>query len=137
MPRKAIVVGAGPVGCLSALALLKAGWSVTLYDARPGMNSFTYNFGYSLTHGIDMRMQESKNQLVQRSINLAISSRGIAALHSIDPQLAERFLKTVIPMRGRMIHPTHGPAESQLYDLNGQVRDFTWLLWKYSQSCGN
>jgi len=80
-----------------------------------------------------MRMPESRNQLVQRSINLAISSRGIAALHAIDPQLAERFLKTVIPMRGRMIHPTHGAAESQLYDLNGQARDFTWLSWNFSK----
>lgn len=71
-----------------------------------------------------MRLPESKSRLVQRSINLAISSRGIAALHAIDPHLAERFLGTVIPMRGRMIHPTHGAAESQVYDLNGQARDF-------------
>jgi len=68
-----------------------------------------------------MRLPESKGQLAQRSINLAISSRGIAALHTVDPKIAQRFLETVIPMRGRMIHPTEGKPESQLYDLNGQV----------------
>ena len=33
--RKAVVVGAGPVGCLMALALAKRGWSVDLYEGRP------------------------------------------------------------------------------------------------------
>lgn len=68
-----------------------------------------------------MRLPESKGQFAQRSINLAISSRGIAALHAVDPKLAERFLETVIPMRGRMIHTVEGKPESQLYDSNGQV----------------
>lgn len=36
MARKAIIVGAGPVGCLAALALYKTGWSVEVYEARPG-----------------------------------------------------------------------------------------------------
>lgn len=33
---KAIVVGAGPVGCLAALALSKLGWQVEIYEGRPG-----------------------------------------------------------------------------------------------------
>lgn len=37
MPRRAVIVGAGPVGCLAALALHKAGWMVTVFDARPGI----------------------------------------------------------------------------------------------------
>jgi kynurenine 3-monooxygenase len=44
MTRKAIVVGAGPVGCLSALALWKAGWSVTLYDSRLGIETINPRF---------------------------------------------------------------------------------------------
>jgi choline dehydrogenase-like flavoprotein len=36
MPRRAVIVGAGPVGCLAALSLHKAGWSVIVYEARPG-----------------------------------------------------------------------------------------------------
>jgi kynurenine 3-monooxygenase len=35
-PKKAVVVGAGPVGCLAALALAKRGWSVEMYEGRPG-----------------------------------------------------------------------------------------------------
>lgn len=31
-----IVVGAGPVGCLAAIALAKLRWNVVIYEARPG-----------------------------------------------------------------------------------------------------
>ena len=34
--RKAVVVGAGPVGCLCAIALSNMGWEVEIYEARPG-----------------------------------------------------------------------------------------------------
>lgn len=34
--RTAIVVGAGPVGCLVAISLAKMGWNVDIYEARPG-----------------------------------------------------------------------------------------------------
>ncbi len=34
--RKAIVVGAGPVGCLCAISLAKQGWRVEIYEGRPG-----------------------------------------------------------------------------------------------------
>lgn len=34
--RKALVVGAGPVGCLTALALAKRGWHVDLLEGRTG-----------------------------------------------------------------------------------------------------
>ncbi|CCM02351.1 uncharacterized protein FIBRA_04446 [Fibroporia radiculosa] len=102
-PRKAVVVGAGPVGCLSAISLAKMGWSVEIYERRP-----------------DMRLPSSKAAAQQRSINLAISARGIAAIEAIHPNAAGRFLKTVIPMRGRMIHHVSGSQESQLYDKDGQ-----------------
>ncbi|KZV79647.1 hypothetical protein EXIGLDRAFT_756833, partial [Exidia glandulosa HHB12029] len=49
-----------------------------------------------------------------------MSSRGIAALASVDPALADRFMDTVIPMRGRMIHDAKGRQSSQLYDTSGQ-----------------
>lgn len=60
----------------------------------------------------------------KRSINLAISHRGIAALESIEPAAAKRFLESAIPMRGRMIHKLSGELDSQLYDRDGQVREF-------------
>ncbi|KAI0065451.1 FAD/NAD(P)-binding domain-containing protein, partial [Artomyces pyxidatus] len=102
-PRRAVVVGAGPVGCLAAMSLAKMGWRVDVYEFRP-----------------DMRLPASKAAAQQRSINLAISSRGIAALQAIDPAVTARFMDTVIPMRGRMIHDLHGNLDSQLYDRDGQ-----------------
>jgi kynurenine 3-monooxygenase len=39
MQRKAVVVGAGPVGCLAAMALANQGWQVVMYESRPGMMS--------------------------------------------------------------------------------------------------
>ncbi|QRV86106.1 kynurenine 3-monooxygenase [Ceratobasidium sp. AG-Ba] len=102
-PRKLIVIGAGPVGCLAALAFAKLGWEVELFEGRP-----------------DMREPEAKANLSLRSINLAISSRGISALSAIDPHIAARFLENVVPVHGRMIHDSRGQCQSQQYDPNGQ-----------------
>lgn len=101
--QRAVVVGAGPVGCLAAISLARVGWQVDVYEARP-----------------DLRLPSSKATTQQRSINLAISSRGIAALQAIDPAISERFLQTAIPMRGRMIHDIKGNQHGQLYDKDGQ-----------------
>lgn len=69
----------------------------------------------------DMRLPSSKATAQQRSINLAISARGIAAIQAIEPAMADRFMEAVIPMCGRMIHLSDGKQESQTYDRNGQV----------------
>ena len=37
MAKKLVVVGAGPVGCLVAIALANMGWVVEIYEARPGI----------------------------------------------------------------------------------------------------
>ncbi|KAH9981244.1 FAD/NAD-P-binding domain-containing protein [Lactifluus volemus] len=103
MSRKLVIVGAGPVGCLAAISLAKMGWSVEIYETRP-----------------DIRLPSSQAAIQQRSINLAISSRGIAAMQAIDSAAASRFLDNVIPMRGRMIHDSDGNLDSQPYDRNGQ-----------------
>lgn len=34
--KKAIIVGAGPVGCLTALSLANRGWRVEVWEGRPG-----------------------------------------------------------------------------------------------------
>jgi kynurenine 3-monooxygenase len=69
----------------------------------------------------DLRAPSSKQTAQLRSINLAISHRGLAAIQVIDPPAAQRFLQTVIPMKGRMVHHPNGSQESQLYDRDGQV----------------
>jgi kynurenine 3-monooxygenase len=69
-----------------------------------------------------MRLSSTKATAQQRSINLAISSRGIAALQTINPKAADQFVQSSIPMKGRMIHGDGGELKSFLYDdLDGQV----------------
>ena len=72
----------------------------------------------------DMRLASYKATAQQRSINLAISHRGIAALEAVEPALATQFLQSAIPMRGRMIHKQTEELDSQSYDRDGQVRGF-------------
>jgi kynurenine 3-monooxygenase len=53
-----------------------------------------------------------------RSINLALSNRGIRALEEVG--LAEELKKEAIPMHGRMIHDLHGNLNFQPYGKAGQ-----------------
>lgn len=83
--RKVTLVGAGLVGSLASMFLAKKGHAVEIYEKRR-----------------DLR--EKKNLLVGegRSINLAISVRGIHALSLLG--LDQKVLQQAIPMRGRMLH---------------------------------
>ncbi|KAF9652823.1 FAD/NAD-P-binding domain-containing protein, partial [Thelephora ganbajun] len=100
--RKAVIVGAGPVGCLTAIVLANKGWSVEVYEGRA-----------------DKRLR--KSEVGQRSINLVLSSRGLAALHAIDPYLEERLMKYTIPIHSRMIHMKDGSSSSLQYDPHKQA----------------
>lgn len=96
------IVGAGLVGCLTALAFSAKGYQVKLFDLRS-----------------DPRLESSQKGL--RSINLAVSDRGIRALEAVDGKMAQRILEHVIPMTGRMIHESTGTKqESQVYGLFGE-----------------
>lgn len=96
------IVGAGLVGCLAGLALNAKGFDVTIFELRP-----------------DPRKEDSRASL--RSINLAVSDRGIRAMRYVDKEIADRVLKHVIPMKGRMIHDISGKKqESQVYGLFGE-----------------
>jgi kynurenine 3-monooxygenase len=76
---------------------------------------------FALSRCQDIRLLSSKVGNQQRSINLAVSHRGIVALETIDPAATRRFMQAAVPMRGRMIHKLNGNLESQLYDRDGQV----------------
>ncbi|KAJ7794104.1 hypothetical protein B0H14DRAFT_2392835 [Mycena olivaceomarginata] len=102
---KAVVVGAGPVGCLSAIALANLGWHVTVYERRSG------------TH--HLLAPNTENNPRQRSINLTLSARGIAAVQAIDSALVERLLHNAVPLRGRMVHHLEGNTTRQQYDRGG------------------
>lgn len=86
MPTAA-VIGAGPVGCLAALGLAQRGYVVTLYEARPE-DAFS---------GVNL-------QTNARSINLAISTRGLTALSFVDEAITKEILSSSVPMKARMIH---------------------------------
>jgi kynurenine 3-monooxygenase len=76
-----------------------------------------------LNDTLDMRAPGARAASQQRSINLALSARGITALQAVlGHAVAADVLKDAIPMRGRMIHDSRGRLESQAYDRHGQVR---------------
>src|SRR5262245_13724827 len=89
----AAIIGAGLVGSLLSIFLARLGHRVTVYERRP-----------------DMR-QESI--VAGRSINLAISTRGLHALNLVG--LEEQVLKRATPMRGRMMHSPKGELTFQPY----------------------
>lgn len=89
----ALIVGAGLAGSLMACYLARAGYRVTLAERRPDPRIHGFAGG--------------------RSINLALSTRGITALEAVG--LAERVLKEAIPMYGRMIHDRDGGTHFQHY----------------------
>ncbi|MBO4206410.1 FAD-dependent oxidoreductase [Micromonospora echinofusca] len=91
------VVGAGLAGCLTACFLARRGYRVALYERRPDPRTGTVERG--------------------RSINLALSERGLDALRRIG--LAEQVMADALPMRGRMIHPVQGETNFQQYSVSG------------------
>jgi kynurenine 3-monooxygenase len=97
------VIGGGLVGCLAGLAFAKKGFKVKVFEARP-----------------DMRTPDEQALSQLRSINLAVSSRGIRALRSVDSEMANRVLKDLVPMHGRMIHDLNGNQTCQKYGLHGE-----------------
>ncbi|NIK57210.1 FAD-dependent oxidoreductase [Kribbella shirazensis] len=94
---KVAIVGAGLTGSLLACFLARRGLSVTLYERRP-----------------DPRVAEVERG---RSINLAISERGLDALRRIG--LVDQVMADALPMKGRMIHPVSGPLDFQAYSASG------------------
>ncbi len=92
------IIGAGLVGSLLSIYLIKRGYKVSVYERRA-----------------DMRKQ---NLDAGRSINLALSNRGIRALESIG--LAEQLKETAIPMHGRMMHSREGKLSFLPYGKEGQ-----------------
>jgi kynurenine 3-monooxygenase len=87
------IVGAGLGGTLLACYLARAGYRVDIHEKRPDPRSHAQDRG--------------------RSINLALSVRGIHALGEVG--LAEEVVKSSILMRGRMIHAPSGQLTFQPY----------------------
>lgn len=92
-----VIVGGGLVGSLLATRLAKAGKIVEVYEKRP-----------------DPRNTSTEG----RSINLALSHRGIRAL--TEAGVFEKLAPNLIPMHGRMMHDKDGNTSIQPYGKEGQ-----------------
>jgi len=100
MKEKILVVGAGLCGSLLSLRLAQKGYSVKLMEKRPDMRKSVLEAG--------------------RSINLALSNRGLEALRLVG--LEEEAKKLCTPMHGRMIHLKNG--EKRFSKYSGRKSDY-------------
>jgi kynurenine 3-monooxygenase len=98
MSKRITIVGAGLVGSLLGTVLAKRGYQVRIFERRPDMRTAA---GYA-----------------GRSINLAMSDRGLRALETAG--LADDIRAIAIPMHGRMMHDKQGVQTYQPYGKEGQ-----------------
>ncbi len=98
MKKDIIIVGAGLVGSLLSIYLSKRGYKVKIFERRADMRKEKISAG--------------------RSINLALSDRGIKALEEVG--IMEEIKKIAIPMHGRFLHNADGSTAYQPYGQDGQ-----------------
>ena len=98
MSKKITIIGAGLVGSLLSIYLSKRGYRVSIYERRPDMRKAAMSAG--------------------RSINLALSDRGIKALEEVG--IMDDIRKIAIPMHGRQMHNADGSSAYQAYGKDGQ-----------------
>ena len=92
------IIGAGLVGSLLSVYLSKRGYRVSVFERRN-----------------DLRV---RNRDQGRSINLALSTRGIRSLEQVG--LEEAVKELAIPMHGRMMHDKQGNLSFLPYGKKGQ-----------------
>lgn len=97
---KVTIIGAGLAGSLLAIYVAKRGIETHVYEARGDMRKETVAAG--------------------RSINLALSDRGIAALGEVG--MDGYMLAEAVPMYGRMIHSPTG--ETKLLPYSGRKGEY-------------
>ena len=94
--QRILLVGAGLAGSLLSVYLAQRGMAVDVYERRADMRASRISAG--------------------RSINLALSTRGIHALREVG--LHDEIMELAIPMRGRMMHAVDGTLTFQPYGKN-------------------
>lgn len=96
--QKITILGAGLVGSLLSISLARRGYQVTIFERRS-----------------DIR---KAGAIGGRSINLALSHRGLKALDAVG--IKDNIQEHCIPMPGRMIHDLEGNLAFQPYGKEGQ-----------------
>ncbi|AMS27526.1 hypothetical protein AEM51_11360 [Bacteroidetes bacterium UKL13-3] len=99
MTQRITIIGGGLSGSLLAIYMAKRGFEVNLFERRPDMRKASIYQG--------------------RSINLALSTRGLHALSKIG--LDAEILSDAIPMYGRMMHSKTGELSYHPYGKEGQA----------------
>ena len=87
------IIGSGLAGTLLALYMAKRGYEVEIFESRPDIRKDEHDKG--------------------RSINLALSCRGITGLAGMN--LMADVEKIMVPMRARAIHLPNGQIEYQAF----------------------
>ncbi len=87
------IVGAGLCGTLLAVRLAQRGFKIDLYERRSDLRKSDLSAG--------------------RSINLALSDRGLKALEMIGAK--EEVDKLMLPMKGRLLHDENGQTKLSPY----------------------
>jgi len=98
MQKQVTIIGAGLVGSLLSIYLSKQGYKVKIFERRPDMRKASISAG--------------------RSINLALSDRGIQALEEVG--IMDSIRTIAIPMHGRQMHLADGQSTYQAYGKEGQ-----------------
>jgi kynurenine 3-monooxygenase len=98
--QRITIIGAGLAGSLLSIYLARRGFHVDVFEARGDMRLETVAAG--------------------RSINLALSDRGIAALREVG--MDEYMLAKAVPMTGRMVHSVSG--ETKLLPYSGREGEY-------------
>lgn len=99
MKNNVTIVGAGLAGSLCALYLLKRGCKVSVYERRNDLRSEIITAG--------------------KSINLALSERGLTALRKAG--IENEILNIAIPMYKRIMHDIKGGLTEQFYGNRDQA----------------
>lgn len=99
MQKEITIIGAGLVGSLCSLYMLKRGYKVNVYERRSDLRSEIITAG--------------------KSINLALSERGWTALRKAGVE--KEVQKIAIPVFKRVMHDINGQLTDQFYGNKGQA----------------
>ena len=112
------IVGAGLAGSLMAIYLAQLGYHVDVYESRGDMRQVPVPRG--------------------RSINLALSTRGPAALQEVG--MKGDILRQSIPLQGRMVHTVGHAPQLQRYSIRAHEVIYSglppWLERGFTGSSG-
>lgn len=122
-PRHVGIVGAGLTGSLTAALLAKLGFQVTVFEKRERSESTTQqsNTLSSAANDLTSPVHGNATSPTKRSINLALSYRGLSALRAVDVALEEAVLADAIAMPGRVIHSIDHSSKFQPYGQPGEA----------------